>query len=163
MSVMVPFGELTQVDKTQSQRLGERTEDVDGNIYRYCKVVYTTAALDIVVGMDIQPCTDGNWIGSHERAHPTVVSTTSRPLGIAMAAMDVSAGEIYGWFLVDGYGTLHTGADDAVAKGHYLVAAAAVNGACDNMEDGEEEQVYAQAMADDDNDADTVAARVFGL
>ena len=92
----------------------------------------------------------------------TVVPAASGAAGTACVvgvALEAIASGGWGEICTGGYCEI-VNTDGSVAEGDYLVAHT-VAGECDTMADGEEEQVFGWATANDTATVDTVAAIIF--
>lgn len=77
------------------------------------------------------------------------------PMGVAISAIPELN---YGWIQVGGIAAI-TITDGAVAASDFIVNDTAVDGGCDTMADGEEEQVFGIVVADDVGNAASVLLR----
>lgn len=132
--------ELTLSDTAAKFPVGILCMDQKGNIYRY---VQNIAADSIAIA-------DGTCV--YGTTTPGVVSPdfsggngiTTNVVGVGISA--IAAGS-YGWIQVSGYHDA-VKTDAGVGAGEFLVGHS-VDGEADTMADGEEEQVFGQALAAD--------------
>ena len=115
--------------------------------YRYSKVA--AAVTNDVIAITESVCADsgGVFYVNNDFAEGTGLGVAT-PMGVAIS--QISEG-YYGWMQVGGVATVIT--DGSVAAGEALVLDSSNDGDVDTMADGEEEQVFGFATADD---ADTV-------
>lgn len=107
----------------------------------------------------------GLWYVSNDVAGGTTIGTAGDAAvsqifaGIVInSASYVPTTGSYGYVMIEGIHPVKS--DDGISQGHRLVSDA-VDGGADTMADGEEEQVWGVALADDNDTTDRVLARVF--
>jgi len=135
------LADLTIVSTTQQFPLGKKVEDQLGNVYRYVQNI-AADTLALADGQVVYLADDGEWIVTRDFTGGSAVG--GRVVGVAISTVAYGS---YGWIQTAGiHDAVYT--DGGVAAGDYLVGHS-VDGEADTMADGEEEQVFGQALADD--------------
>jgi hypothetical protein len=138
-----PEGGLAGNHDSAKATLGSLATDNSGNIYRYVLLSATSACAATAGSVAVMSDATANSWDVTVDVSEQIGTATGRAVGVFQNA--VTAG-YYGWVLVSGYGTVRT--DNGVAAGDFLVPHSADHEA-DTMADGEEEQVFAQALTAD--------------
>lgn len=142
---LYPPGSLTDSETSAHARPGTLCSDTVGNIYRYVKVVDATAGADGSV-FAAAAADMSDWKVTADRTGGSNVGTKAVGVGISTIAENS-----FGWILVSGYHDAVSD-DDGVSAGDYLVIHT-VDHEADTFADGEEEQVFGQALAASASDA----------
>jgi hypothetical protein len=132
--------ELGVSSTTQQFPLGALCMDQKGNIYRY---VINNLSDNVAIADGTCVYGTTTW-GSVSPDFTGGNGITTNVVGVGIVA--IAAGS-YGWIQVSGYHDA-VKTDGAVAAADFLVGHS-VNGEADTMADGEEEQVFGQALAAD--------------
>jgi len=143
----------TTTSATDTHGVGNIFESPDGKRYKWVKIadsvdvltgyVFTPASID---GTEVTPDVSG---GS---------SKALRAVGVALGAVDVSETP-YAFMQIAGVATVFT--DGGVSAGEAVVADS-TDGRADTMADGEEEQVFGFALADDSGSPTTAPVYLLG-
>lgn len=142
---LVGVGGILANDSTAKNKPGSLAVDPDtGSIYRYVQIssaATPTTVEGAVCFLDAVPAS-GSFVVTPD-VSDALCATTPFVVGVAQSV--ITAGN-YGWILVSGIGEVRT--DGGVAKSDYLVGHS-VDQEADTMADGEEEQVFGQALEAD--------------
>lgn len=112
-------------------------------VYRYSLAAAAMTNDALAIGECTCADTGGNFYVNNDMAGGTGLGTF--PMGIAISAIPEN---YYGWIQVGGLAYLSI-TDGSVAANDFLVNDTGVDGGCDTMADGEEEQVFGMAIAAD--------------
>jgi len=154
MPIISPGG-LTASSTAAKNKLGTVAEDVNGYKYRYVQNI-SADSIAIANGTCVYLASVSAWVVSPDYTGGS--STSTRVAGVGIGA--IAAGS-YGWIQITG---IHTAVktDAGVAAADYLVGHS-VDGECDTMGDGEEEQVFGAALeADTATEPHSAACILFG-
>jgi hypothetical protein len=140
---LVGEGGLAADDSTAKNTYGSLAADNQGNIYRYVRIdtaSVSATTVGSVLWMNIASAS--SWNVTPDISGNLGAAAASKVVGVAQSA--ISTGN-YGWVLVSGIGEVRT--DNGVAEADFLVGHG--DHEADTMADGEEEQVFAQAIEAD--------------
>lgn len=155
---VLPEGGLSADHSERKLTLGSLFTDNTGNTYRYVLLSATSACAATQGSVARIADADADAWDVTVDVSEAIGTTTGKVVGVFQNA--VTAGQ-YGWVLVSGMGEVRT--DAGVAAGDYLVGHTADHEA-DTMADGEEEQVFGQALeADTTTEAHKALSNVWCL
>ena len=144
----------TTTSATDTHGVGNIFDSPDGKKYKWVKIA---DSVDLLTGYVLTPAsTDGT------EFTPDVSGGSQKALrgvGIALGAVDVSETP-YCFMQIAGVATVFT--DGSVAAGEAVVADSGADGRADTMADGEEEQVFGFALADDSGSPTTAPVYLLG-
>ena len=144
----------TTTSATDTHGVGNIFESPDGKRYKWVKIA---DAVDLLTGYVLTPASID---GTEYTADITSGSSkATRGVGIALGAVDVSETP-YCFMQIAGVATVFT--DGSVAAGEAVVADSGADGRADTMGDGEEEQVFGFALADDSGSPTTAPVYLLG-
>ena len=135
---------LTYFGTSTLHYLGSLLYDTESaKVYRYSRAA--AAMTNDVLAIGECTCADtGGWFYvNNDMAGGTGLGTF--PMGVAISAIPENN---YGWIQVGGLGYVSI-TDGSVAANDFIVNDTGADGGCDTMADGEEEQVFAMAIAAD--------------
>jgi hypothetical protein len=144
----------TTTSATDDHGVGNIFDSPDGKKYKWVKIA---DAVDLATGYVLTPAsTDGT---EYTADITSGSSKATRGVGIALGAVDVSATP-YCFMQIAGVATVYT--DGGVSAGEAVIAQPDVDGQADTMADGEEEQVFGFALADDSGSPTTAPVYLLG-
>lgn len=142
---------LTYFGSTTLHALGSLLyDDENAKVYRYVRCANAATNNALAVGECLCADTGGAYIVNNDMAGGTGLGTL--PMGVAISAITENS---YGWIQVGGQAAV-TITDGDVSSNDFIVNDTGVDGGCDTMADGEEEQVFGFVIADDATNAATV-------
>lgn len=143
---LVGAGGVAANDSTARNTPGTLAMDPEtGSIYRYVQIASTSTPTTVegaVCWLDAIPAS-GSYVVTPDVSDALNTGSTPKVVGVAQSV--ITAGN-YGWILVSGIGEVRT--DGGVSAADYLVGHT-VDQEADTMADGEEEQVFGQALEAD--------------
>lgn len=142
---------LTYWGTTTLHTIGSLLYDIDAaKVYRYSLAAAAMTNDALAAGECTCADSGGYFYVNNDMAGGTGYGI--QPMGVAINALPENN---YGWIQVGGKASV-TITDGGVAANDFIVNDTAVDGGCDTMADGEEEQVFAIAVAADITNAASI-------